>query len=131
MATQRQKQLAKAIANQDPRRPTGSTKLLEKVGYSPKTAGHRQRQIIGADGVKEALKELGFTEETAKSVVIEIIRNRRTKARDRLTAADMIFKASGTYRPPVSKNLNLEINLDAEHKRVLDEIFPDRDDDLA
>jgi len=125
MATQRQKQLAKAIANQDPLRPVGSTKLLEKVGYSSKTAGHRQRKIMGAKGVKEALRELGFTEETAKSVVVEIIRNQRTKTRDRLTAADMIFKASGTYKPPVSKNLNLEINLDAEHRRILDEIFPD------
>lgn len=54
-------------------------------------------KVLETSGVKEALEELGFTSENAKKVVQKILNSEEAEHRDRLKAADMVFKVKGDY----------------------------------
>lgn len=106
MATLRQKALARElIQNATADRPKTAGELLESVGYAKNTAEAKPGQIIEQAGVQEELAVLGFTVERAKSVVGEILDDPDKQPKDRLKAADMVFKVHGAYVPelPPSK----------------------------
>lgn len=44
---------------------------------------------------------------------------------------DTAYKTKGRYAPVTSLSLNLSIDIDAEHKRIVDEIFPDETDEAT
>lgn len=107
MSTEKQKLLAQAIIeNAALDIPLNGGEMLEKVGYSPNLVKQPGR-VIESEGVQQALKEYGFTENNARMVVSEILLNGDHEANARLKAADMVFKVNGSYAPEKSVNLNL------------------------
>lgn len=99
MPTIKQKNLAKEIiANSVRAKPLNKGQLLAKVSYS---AGLQKQptRVIEAVGVQDALRELGFNEESAKQVVQEIMLNDKVDPNARLKATDQVFKVTGAYAP--------------------------------
>lgn len=77
MPTTKQRKLAKELMdNALLDKPKGSTELLEKVGYATNTAEHKQKSIIEAQGVKDALAEYGLTEELITTALVSDIQNK-------------------------------------------------------
>lgn len=70
--------------------------IVEAAGYalSNKDAPNK---VLETPGVMTALDELGFTSENAKKVVQKILNSEEAEHRDRLKAADMVFKVKGDY----------------------------------
>ncbi len=99
MATIRQKKLANAIVdNLQAKKPKNKQELLVSVGYDELTAEKNSKQVIEAVGVQEELKVLGFDEATAKGVVSGILNDEANEPKDRLKAAEMVFKVHGSFK---------------------------------
>lgn len=71
--------------------------LLENVGYSTNTAEAKSGEIIAQAGVQEELNRLGFTEDNANAVVGTILMNPKEQAKDRLKAAELVYKVKGSF----------------------------------
>lgn len=89
----------------------GNGDIVVQAGYSPANATQPSR-ILNTTGVKDALYDIGFTEENAKNVVKSILENDDAKHSDRLKAADMVFKVHGTYAAEKHMTLNIDANVD-------------------
>lgn len=106
MATARQRKLAQAIVkNATQAKPDNLGVLLASVGYSTKVAKAKPTEIIESPGVQQELSSLGFTEENAKAITASIMLGEKSEDRDKLKAADMVFKVHGTYVPEQSKEV--------------------------
>lgn len=113
MSTLLQKNLAKEIVkNSSRKRPLNKKELVVLGGYSETVAVAKPQVIMEQAGVQDELKTLGFTEENAKSVVVEIMQNAEVDASARLKATDQVFKVKGTYAP--EKSTALQVNLNAQ-----------------
>lgn len=100
MANQRQKKLAKGIvSNIKKKNPLNGMQLLISAGYSEVTARASSTRTIEQKGVQEELIKMGFTEDAAKETVTKVMLNEFVSPGDRLKAADMVFKVSGSYAP--------------------------------
>ena len=116
-----QKKLAHNIAkNSRAKKPLNKTQLLESSGYSTITAKASANVILEQPGVIKELNTLGFNEESAKAVVSEIMLSKDSKARDRLTATEQVFKVHGTYAP--EKRINANVDVNELHKVINDQI---------
>lgn len=112
MATARQKKLAQAIVkNASNPKPDSLGVLLANVGYSKTVSKAKPTEIIESEGVQEELSSLGFTEENAKAITAQILLGAESEDRDKLKAADMVFKVHGTYTPEQSKEVPSIINI--------------------
>lgn len=112
MATTKQKRIAKLVVeNATLDKPLTGGQMLAKVSYS-KGLQKQPSRILESEGVKEALDELGFSEENAKKVVGNILLKETAKDTDRLKAAEQIFKVQGSYAPEKNVNVNIEIEAD-------------------
>jgi len=99
MATEKQKKVARELVENLKRdKPIGTGEILEKSGYGQGTK-KTPKDIIDSTGVKEELKNLGFTVEGADGVVREILYGKKTQSRDKLKAAEMIYKRLGANAP--------------------------------
>lgn len=110
MPTQLQRKLAQRIvetADQVP--PVNMGTLVESSGYSKMSAKSSAGIILNQEGTKEALQELGFHPDAAKQVVQEILHKGKSE-KNRLTAADMVFKFHGSYAPEKRLNVNVDID---------------------
>lgn len=58
----------------------------------------------------EELRKLGFDSNNAKRVVAEILNDDMQESKDRLTAADKIFKVMGDYAPEKHLNVNVDLS---------------------
>lgn len=113
MATVRQKKLAKAIAeNTLAVEPLNAGELLESVGYATSVAEGKPGEIIEQPGVQNELKKLGFNEEDAKAVVIELMNDRKEDGNVRLRAAGEVFKVMGSYAAEKTFNLTATSSVD-------------------
>jgi hypothetical protein len=109
MATIRQKRVAKALVeNLQADKPQNAGEVLKSVGYGTGLQNQPKR-VFESEGVRTELKAIGFDPERAKEIVGEILENAE-QDRDRLKAADMIFKVHSTYAP--EKSLNVNVNTD-------------------
>lgn len=108
MATLRQKALAKAIVENATReKPLNKQDLVISSGYAVKTAEGHAPDILEQKGVKDELAIMGFSVERAKAVVGQILDDEDKMPKDRLKAADMVFKVHGAYvpeAPPAQSN---------------------------
>lgn len=119
MANVRQKKLAKNIIESlDINPPPTRAQLAVSSGYSVSMAEKNPKVLFDSKGVKEALEEFGFSEDIAKKVVGEILIDEDVKARDRLSAADMIFKVNASYAPVKAVNVNIDIPQDSDDIRL-------------
>jgi len=135
MSTELQKNLARQIVkNLKREKPQNKRELLVSSGYALKSAMSVPQKIIEQIGVVEALNELGFSEQGAKSVVQEIMYNPETDPNARLKATDQVFKVEGSYAPEKTSALNLIVEarltdnielkaLDEEYMRRTREIY--------
>ncbi len=109
MATVRQKKIARLVVeNATLDKPLNAGQMLEKVSYGK--ISKQPSRILESKGVKEELRILGFTEDAAKSVVSEILNNKKVDPNARLKAADQVFKVHGTYAPEKSIVANIQVN---------------------
>lgn len=110
MPTPLQENLAKEIVkNASRKKPLNKKQLLVASGYAEESATSVPGKLINQKGVQEALVELGFNEETAKSVVSEIMLNPNADENARLKATDQVFKVKGSYAPEKRQSLNLNV----------------------
>lgn len=107
MATFKQQKTAKALVDNLTAKGTKTAgQILEDVGYS-KGIQENPQVVIRSDGVKEELYRMGFSEEKARQVVGEILQF-GDEDRDRLKAAEMVFKVYGSYAPDKHINVNVK-----------------------
>ncbi len=100
MATLRQRKLAENIVlNAQTGNKRNKKDLLVSSGYSEISAESSAKDIIEQKGVQEELKNLGFTADNAKRVVGEILDKEYAEDKDRLKAAEIIFKVTGDFAP--------------------------------
>lgn len=119
MATIRQKKLAKAaVENIDAVKPLNKQDLVVSVGYSELSGEKKATEILQSKGVQKELKILGFDEQTAKEVVSSILKNEDEESKDRLKAAEMVFKVHGSFKeseiPPEKSNTSYTFIFNAE-----------------
>lgn len=115
MATRLQRKLAEEIVlevkkTRTGKKPRSGGKLLTDVGYGVGTATGHISETLERDGVKEALKDLGFSLEAADAVVTGILHH--GKEENRLKASDQIYKRLGGYA--AEKHINLNKNVEVE-----------------
>lgn len=123
MATRLQKRLAEEIIKDASSKiPRQKKDLLVSAGYDVVTAEASPGRTIDQVGVREALTELGFSEDGAKKVVAEILYSSKAKDHDRLDAADKVFKAHGTYAPEKHMNLNVEVEANQDVKDLTEKL---------
>jgi hypothetical protein len=119
MSTRLQKKLAEEIVLDAKLKRTRQKKdLLVSAGYSEITASANPAIILEAQGVKNELNNLGFSEEGAKQVVAEILYDKNVVASSRLSAADQVFKVQGSYAPDKHINVNMEVEAPPEIKEL-------------
>ena len=119
MSTDLQKNLAKEIiANAARRSKKNKGELVELGGYSKTVAIAKPQAIIDQKGVQEELAIAGFTEKNAKTVVSEILLNKKVKPDTRLNAAKEVFKVEGSYAPEKSQTLRVNINATDAGKKL-------------
>ncbi len=118
MSTIRQQKLAQAIVeNLDAVEPLNKQELVASVGYSEMSAEKKQKEIIESKGVKEALHKMGFNSDNANRVVAEILNDETNEPKDRLKAAELVYKVHGDFAPDKHINFNISQVLDEmEHE---------------
>ncbi len=85
------------MENSKKAKPSNKKDLLVSVGYSENTALTKPQEIIEQKGTKEELNALGFTEDNANLVVGTILMNSGEAAKDRLKAAELVYKVKGSF----------------------------------
>lgn len=99
MSTEKQKAVAKLIVeNASLDKPLNGGELLESAGYSKPVTTYPAR-VLESTGVQEELEVMGFTIDSAKRVVSEIMHNDKVEPNARLKATDQVFKVRGAYAP--------------------------------
>lgn len=68
--------------------------------------------------IQEELKKLGFDSNNAKRVVGEILNKELAEDKDRLKAADLIFKVQGEFAPEKHLNVNVDLAPSEEIKSL-------------
>jgi hypothetical protein len=91
--------------------------IVIEAGYAA-TIKDTPHKVLDNAGVQMALDELGFNELTAKNVVKQILTSNTEASKDRLKAADMVFKVHGTYA--AEKHVSLNVELDGSNERLLE-----------
>lgn len=66
-----------------------------------------------------SLKEMGFDSNNAKRVVAEILNDEEAEAKDRLKAAEQVFKVNSDYAPEKSVNVNVQVDAKSEEIQEL------------
>lgn len=72
------------------------------------TAGVIAVENLEKPKIIQALKELGFDSNNAKRVIGEILNNVGEESKDRIKAAENIFKVNGDYAAEKHVNLNID-----------------------
>lgn len=107
MSTLLQKNLAQNIVeNASRKNPLNKKELVVLSGYDETTAEKQVPAVFEQKGVKEALADLGFTEENAKKVVSEIMLDSKKDPNARLKATDQVFKVHGSYNEKLGNTTN-------------------------
>jgi hypothetical protein len=116
--TQKQKKVAaKLVENLTVDNPKSAGEILDNIGYS-KAIVKNPKMILESEGVKTELIALGFDPENAKKVVGEILDNEANEPRDRLKAAEQVFKVHGSYAAEKTINLSLQISKEERDKML-------------
>lgn len=110
MGTIRQKQLARNIVDNamGVRKFRTAADMLADANYS-ESAQLNPARTIENEGVQEELLALGFNPDAAKRVVAEILENTDEEAKDRLKAAELVFKVHGSFAPEKRVTVNVDV----------------------
>jgi hypothetical protein len=91
--------------------------IVIEAGYAA-TIKDTPHKVLDNTGVQMALDELGFNELAAKNVVQSILNSKEEASKDRLKAADMVFKVHGTYA--AEKHVSLNIDTTVDNERIIE-----------
>ncbi len=91
--------------------------IVIEAGYAA-TVKEVPHKVLDNSGVHMALEEYGFSEINAKRVVESILSSDKAAHKDRLKAADMVFKVHGTYA--AEKHVSLNVEIDSNNERLLE-----------
>lgn len=69
--------------------------------------------------IQEELKKLGFDSNNAKRVIGNILNSEKAENRDRIKAAENVFKVHGDYAPEKSASVNVNVEVSAENTNAL------------
>ena len=69
--------------------------------------------------IQEELKKLGFDSNNAKRVTGNILHSEKAENRDRIKAAENVFKVHGDYAPEKSASVNVNVEVSAENTNAL------------
>lgn len=95
--TPKQRKLAEGIVENIAKdKPDTQRNIIRRAGYSESRA-RKPIELIESPGVQAELEILGFNERKAKEVVGEILGDVDEQAKDRLKAAEMVFKVHGSF----------------------------------
>jgi hypothetical protein len=94
-----------------------TAQIVEQAGYAA-TVKEVPHKVLQTSGVEQALADNGFSPETAKNVVKMILESNEAAHKDRLKAADMVFKVHGTYA--AEKHVSVNVEIDANNERLLE-----------
>jgi hypothetical protein len=96
------------------KKPRNKMQLMVASGYSETHARHSPHVVFKQPGtinaINVALEQEGFTTENAKRVVQNILNQAHAENKDRLKAAELIFKVEGAYA--AEKSINLDVTAD-------------------
>jgi len=126
VSTIKQMKLGREVAKDlvEAKKPRNKKQLLVAAGYSEITASASPQVIFNQEGTKKAievaLESQGFTEARAKQVVAEILDKKFAEDKDRLKAAELIFKVHGTFA--AEKSINMNVNSEDLRKAILDDL---------
>lgn len=86
---------------------------VKEAGYNVST--DESARVIASQNltkpeIQEELKKLGFDSNNAKRVISEILNDETIEPKDRIKAAENVFKVHGDYAPDKSINVNLDAN---------------------
>lgn len=76
---------------------------------------------LGKPLIQEELRKLGFDSNNAKRVISEILNNDDLEPKDRIKAAENVFKVNGDYAAEKHINVNLEATVPNERLKALAE----------
>lgn len=110
---------------------TGNASLAAKENYDISPTNANLAGVIGHENlnkpnIQEELRKLGFDSNNAKRVISEILNDDSNEPKDRIKAAENIFKVHGDYAPDKSINVNVEVEASDEIKEAaqkLNEIY--------
>ena len=91
--------------------------IVIEAGYAA-TIKDTPHKVLDNTGVHMALEEYGFNELAAKNVVKNILHSEDAAHKDRLKAADMVFKVHGTYA--AEKHVSLNIDAQVDNERIIE-----------
>lgn len=112
LPTERQKKLARIlIENQKRDKPLSKKEMVKQAGFAPSVYENKAHQAITAPGTKEAMKDLGFSEDVGKKKLLELL-NSGTASNDQIIKiCQEIFKVNGTYAPAKTDNTNKNLSV--------------------
>ena len=111
MPTQKQKKVAEAIVeNIHSPNPLNGGDIVEKSGYG-KSMRLFPGRILESKGVKEHLKQLGFSLEAADQVIWRLLHTGK-KEETKIKAAQEIYKRMGGYAESNEQAKTIIINID-------------------
>lgn len=90
------------------------------------TAAVLGHENINKPNIQEALRELGFDSNNAKRVISNILNDETLEPKDRIKAAENVFKVHGDYAPEKKLNVNVDVEPSDELKKaaqILNEQF--------
>lgn len=74
-----------------------------------KTASVIATENLGKPSIQEELKKLGFDSNNAKRVISEILNDETIEPKDRIKAAENVFKVHGDYAAEKTLNINVDL----------------------
>lgn len=93
---------------------TGNGSLaVREAGYEVSTdesARAIASQNLTKESIQGELRKLGFDANNAKRVISEILNDETIEPKDRIKAAENVFKVEGSYAPDKSVNINIDAN---------------------
>ena len=97
--------------------------LLAYDTDSPRVAEAIASENLSKPIIIEELKELGFDSNSAKRVVGKILLDETIEPRDRLNAADKVFKVNADYAPEKHENINVNVQLTERARELADRLL--------
>lgn len=125
VSTMREQRLGREIVKDfRAKKPRNKKELLVASGYSESSATSVPGRILSQPGVITAIEveseKAGFTEERAKQVVAEIMNQKHAEHKDRLKAAELVFKVRGSFA--AEKSISLEVNTEDLKAKILEDM---------
>lgn len=75
--------------------------------------------------IQQELRKLGFDTNNAKRVISEILNDETNEPKDRIKAAENVFKVHGDYAPEKTLNVNVQIKPTDRLKKLADKLNAD------